>query len=153
MGLRPVGAERAEHQPRHHPLPIVEVGQSAEQGDDGVGAGVEQVVVAEGAQGHVLGAACPKGHRPRPLALVEPQRVVLRPHLVDAGLGVVGGDLSAHHLVVEAAGHQGHAVGVTGHLQGERLGHRDGLEEVLDAQQRPLSRARRHCKQDRRSFV
>ena len=55
MGLRPVGAEGAQHQPRHHALPLVEGGERPHQGDDGVGAGVEQVVVPEGPQGTYSG--------------------------------------------------------------------------------------------------
>ena len=61
----------------------------------------------------------------------------------------MGGELAAHHLVVEAAGHQGHAVHVPGQLQGEGLGDGDGLEQVLDAQQGAFPRpGRRHRQQD-----
>ena len=149
VGLRPVGAEGAQHQPRHHPLPLVQLGESAHQGYQGVRAGVEQVVVAEGAQGHVLGAIGPQGHAPRLLPLFEAQGVVLLVHPPYAGLGIVGGELAAHHRSVQAAGHEGHAVHVGGQLQGEGLRHRDGLEQVLDAQQGALPGAgRRHRQQD-----
>ena len=149
VGLRPVGAEGAQHQPRHHSLPLVEGRERPHEGDEGVGAGVEQVVVPEGAQGHVLGAVGPQRGRPRLLALGEAQGVVAGVHLPDAGLGVVGGELAAHHLVVEAAGHEGHAVHVPGQLQGEGLGDGDGLEQVLNAQQGAFPRpGRRHRQQD-----
>ena len=61
----------------------------------------------------------------------------------------MGGELAAHHLVVEAASHQGHAVHVPGQLQGEGFGDGYGLEEVLDAQQGALPGPwRRHRQQD-----
>ena len=149
VGLRPVGAEGAQHQPGHHALPLVEGRQRAQQGYQGVGAGVEQVVVPEGAQGYVLGAVGPQGHAPRLLTLVEPERVVGGVNLPDAGLGVVGRELASHHLVVEAAGHERHAVHVRGKLQREGFGDRDGLEQVLDAQQGSLPRpGRGHRQQD-----
>ena len=56
-------------------------------------------------------------------------------HILDAGLGVVGRYLALDHLVVAAAGHEGHAVGVSRQLQREGLRDRDGLEQVLHAQQ------------------
>ena len=87
---------------------------------------------------------------PRLLALFQAQGVLLRGHLPDAGLGVVGGELASHHLVVLAAGQQGHAVGVPGQLQGEGFGDGDGLEQVLHPQQRPLSGAPRRHRQQRR---
>ena len=127
VSLRPVGTEGAQHQPRHDALPLVQGREPAHEGDEGVGAGVEQVVVAEGAQG-----------------------VVVRVHLPNAGLGVVGGQLAAHHLVVEAAGHQRHAVHVPGQLKGEGLGDGDGLEEVLDAQEGALPRPRRRHREKHR---
>ena len=149
VGLRPVGAEGAQHQPRHDALTLVDVGEGAHQGDEGVGAGVEQVVVPEGPQGHVLGGVGPQGHAPRLLAVAHAQGVVVRVQLLDAGLGIVGGELAAHHLVVEAAGHEGDAVHVGGELQGEGLRHRDGAEHVLHAQQGALPGAgRRHRQQD-----
>ena len=149
VGLGPVGTEGAQQQPRHHPLPLVEGRERAHEGDEGVGAGVEQVVVAEGAQGEVLGAVGPQRERPRLLPLARAQGVVLGVNLLDAGLGVVGGELAAHHLVVQAAGHQGHAVHVPGQLQGEGFGDGDGLEQVLDAQQGALpGPRRRHRQQD-----
>ena len=154
VGLGPVGAEGAQHQPCHDAFPLVQGGQSAHEGDEGVGAGVEQVVVPEGAQGHVLGGVGPQGDGPRLLALAQPERVVFGVHLLDAGLGIVGRDLAAYHLVVEAAGHQGHAVHVPGQLQGEGLGHGDGLEEVLDAQECALpGPRRRHRQQDGASVL
>ena len=149
VGLRPVGSQGAQQQPRHHALPLVEGRERAHEGDEGVGAGVEQVVVAEGAQREVLGAVGPEGDRPRLLPLARAQGVVLGVNLLDAGLGVVGGDLAAHHLVVEAAGHERHAVHVPGQLQGEGFGDGDGLEEVLDAEQGALPGPwRRHRQQD-----
>ena len=149
VGLRPVGAQGAQQQPRHHALPLVEGRERAHQGDEGVGAGVEQVVVPEGSEGEVLGAVRPQGHAPRLLPLARAQGVVVGANLLDAGLGVVGGELAAHHLVVEAAGHQGHAVHVPGQLQGEGFGNGDGLEQVLDAQQGALAGPwRRHRQQD-----
>ena len=60
VALRPVGAEGVQHQPRHDALVLLQVGQRAEQGDDGVGAGVEEVIVPEGAQRHVVGTARPQ---------------------------------------------------------------------------------------------
>ena len=134
VGLRPVRAQGAQHQPRHDALPLVQRRQRAHEGDEGVGAGVEEVVVPERAQGDVLGAVDLQGHRPRLLVLAQAQGVVLGLNLVDMGLGVAGGDLAAHHLVVEAAGHQRHAVHVPGQLQGEGFGDGDGAEHVLDSQ-------------------
>ena len=136
--LRPVGSQGAQHQPGHDALPLVEVRQRAHEGDEGVGAGVEEVVVPEGAQGHVLGAVGPERHGPRLLVLVQTQGVVLGGNLVDLGLGVAGGDLAAHHLVVQAAGQESHAVRVPGQLQGEGFGDGDGAEEVLPAQEGAL---------------
>ena len=149
VGLGPVGSQGAQQQPRHHALPLVEGRERAHQGDEGVGAGVEQVVVPEGSEGEVLGAVRPQGHAPRLLPLARAQGVVVGVNLLDAGLGVVGGELAAHHLVVEAARHQGHAVHVPGQLQGEGFGDGDGLEQVLDAQQGALPGPwRRHRQQD-----
>ena len=109
----------------------------------GVGAGVEEVVVPEGPEGDVLGSVGPKGHAPRLLPLARAQGVFLRVKPLDAGLGVVGGQLAAHHGGVQAAGHQRHAVHVPGKLQGEGFGHGDGLEEVLHAQEGALPGSRR----------
>ena len=78
VGLGPVGAEGAQHQPRHDALVVVQVGQRAQQRDQGVRAGVEQVVVPEGAQGDVLGAVGPERHGPRLLAFAQAQGVFLR---------------------------------------------------------------------------
>ena len=36
VSLRPVGAEGAQHQPRHDALTLVDVGESAHEGDEGV---------------------------------------------------------------------------------------------------------------------
>ena len=148
MGLGPVGAEGAQKQPRHHALVVLQGRERAHEGDEGVGAGVEQVVVPEGAQGDVLGAVGPQRHAPRLLPLAQAQGVVAGVQLPDAGLGVVGGELAPHHLVVEAAGHEGHAVHVGGQLQGEGFGNGDGAEHVLDSQQRSLPGPwRRHRQQ------
>ena len=78
VGLRPVGSHRAQHQPRHDALLLAKVGQRAQDGDEGVGAGVEQVVVPEDPERDVLGAVGPERHGPRLLALVDAQGVVLR---------------------------------------------------------------------------
>ena len=130
------------------PPPLLEGRDRAHQGDEGVGAGVEQVVVAEGAQGDVLGAVGPQRHAPRLLSLARAQRIVVGANLLDAGLGVVGRELAAHHLGVEAAGHERHAVHVSGQLQGEWFGDGDGLEQVLDAEQGALAGpGRRHRQQ------
>ena len=75
--VRPVGAKGAEQQPRHDALSVLEVGQGPHEGDEGVRAGVEQVVVPEDPQGRVVGSARPEGHAPRLLALVDAQGVVL----------------------------------------------------------------------------
>ena len=148
VGLRPVGTEGAQQQPRHDALSGAQGRQSAQEGDEWVRAGVEQVVVPEGAQGRVVGAVGPQRHAPRLLSPARAQGVFVRRHLVDAGLGVVGRDLLAHHLAVEAADHQGHAFDVARQLQGEGLGNRDGLEQVLHSQEGALSRAgRRHRQQ------
>ena len=152
VGLRPVGSHRAQHEPRHHALPLVEVGERPHQGDEGVRAGVEQVVVPEGAERHVLGAVGPQRHAPRLLLLAQAQGVVPGGNLLYLGLGVAGGDLAAHHLVLEAAGHEGHAVRVPGQLQGEGFGDGDGAEHVLDSQEGALPRPRRRHRQQHRGF-
>ena len=51
VGLRPVGSQGAQHQSRHHALTLVQGRKSAHEGYQGVGAGVEEVVVAERAEG------------------------------------------------------------------------------------------------------
>ena len=148
VSLRPVGAKGAQHQPRHDALTLVDVGESVHQGDEGVGAGIEQVVVPECSERHVLGGVGPQGHAPRLLAITHAQGIVVRVHLPDAGLGIVGGELAPHHLVVEALGHEGDAVHVGGQLQGEGFGNGDGAEHVLDSQQRSLPDPwRRHRQQ------
>ena len=143
------GPRGAKQQTGHHPLPLVEGGQSAHEGYQRVGAWVEEVVVPEGAQGEVLGAVGPQGHAPRLFLLAYAQGVVVGVNRLDACLGVVGGELAAHHPVVEASGHQRHAVHVPGKLQGEGFGDRDGLEQVLHSQERALPGPwRRHRQQD-----
>ena len=87
-------------------------GGCPQQGDEGVGTGVEEVVVAEGAQGHVVGTAGGQGQTPGLLALGEMQGILLAGELLDAGLGVVGGDLAAYDLAAAAAREQGDAVRV-----------------------------------------
>ena len=141
--LRPVGSQGTQHQPRHDALPFVQVGESAHEGDEGVGAGVEEVVVPEDAERDVLGAVGPERHAPRLLALVQAQGVVLGGNLLYLRLGVAGGYLATHHLVLQAAGQQGHAIRVPGQLQGERFGDGDGAEHVLDSQERSLTYPRR----------
>ena len=70
-------------------------------------------------------------------------------HVVDHGLGVVGGELVAHGLLVEAAGHEGDAVGIARQLQGEGFGDGDRREQVLDAEEGALAAARgRHLEED-----
>ena len=150
MSLGPVRPERAQQQPRHDALALAQVGERAEQPHQRVRAGVEQVVVAEGAQRHVLGAARAQRDGPRLLALAQQQRVVVRLDLLDARLRVAGGDLAAHDLVALAARKQRHAVGVAGQLERERLGHGDRAEQVLDGEQRALAGARRRHRQQRR---
>ena len=148
VDLRPVGAQGAQHQPRHDALPFVEVRKRAHEGDERVRARIEQVVVAEDAERGVLGAVGPEGHAPRLLILAQSQWIVLRRDLLDVGLRVAGCDLSAHHPVVHAARHEGHAVCIPGQLEGEWFGDGDGAEHVLDSQQRSVSGpGRRHRKQ------
>ena len=79
--------------------------------------GSSRVVVAEGAQGHVLRAVHLQGDGPGLLVLPQRQGVIVLGNLFDAGLGIVGGDLAAHHLVVLAADHQGYAIAVSGQFQ------------------------------------
>ena len=141
--LRPSGAEGAQEQACDDAFPGVQVGERTEQRDERVRAGVGQVGVAEGAQGHVLGTGGAQGHRPCLLAVPQMQGVVLRHDLVDARLGVVGRDLGADDLSVLAAGHEGDAVGVARELEGEGFRHGDGAEKILDAEERALAGARR----------
>ena len=150
MGLGPVGAQGAQQQAGQDPLAVLQVGQGADDGDEGVGAGVQQVVVPEGAQRHVLRAGGTEGQAPGLFAPVDEDGVLVHGHLLDAGLGVVGGQLAPDHLPVQAAGQQGNAVGGAGQLQGEGFGDGDGLEQVLDAQHGALAGAgRRHRQQHR----
>ena len=153
VGLRPVGSHRAQHQPRHDALPLVEVGERAHEGDEGVGAWVQQVVVPEDPERHVLGAVGPERHAPRLLVFGQAQGVVLGGNLLYLGLGVAGGDLGAHHLVVQAAGQERYAVHVPGQLQGEGFGDGDGAEHVLDSQERSLPRPGRRHRQQQRGFL
>ena len=139
VGLGPVGAERAQQQTGHDALALPEGRQRAQQGEQRVGAGVKQVVVAEDAQRHVLGPARAQRHRPGLLALFEAERALLRLELVDAGLGVVGCDLAAHDLVVVAARQERDAILVAGQFEREGLGHGDGAEQVLDGEDGALA--------------
>ena len=150
--LRPIGSQGAQHQPRHDALPLVEVGESAHEGDEGIGAGVEEVVVPEHPERYVLGAVCPERHAPRLLALVQAQGVVPGGNLLYLGLGVAGGYLAPHHLVLQAAGQEDHAVRVPGQLQGEGFGDGDRAEHVLDSQQRALPGPGGRHRQQHRGF-
>ena len=150
VGLGPVGAQGAQQQPGQDPLAGPQGGEGADYRQQGIGAGVQQVVVPEGAQRHVLWAAGTEGQAPGLLSPVDEDGVVVDGYLPDAGLGVVGGELLPDHLVVLAAGQQGHAVHVPGQLQGEGFGYGDGLEQVLHAQERPLPGAGRRHRQQRR---
>jgi hypothetical protein len=151
VGFGPVGDQGAQQQARHQPLAGAQVGQRSQQGDERVGAGGQQVVITEGAQGHVVGAAGAQGQAPGLFTLFQAQGGVFRRHLPDSGLGVVGLELTLDHLPIVAAGHKGGAVGVAGQFQGEGLGYGDGLEQVLHAQKSSLASAgRRHRQQDGR---
>ena len=152
VGLGPVGTQGAQQQAGQHPLPGAQGGQGADDRQQGVGAGVQQVVVAEGAQRHVVRAAGAQGQAPGLFPHVDEDGVVVHRHLPDASLGVVGSDLAPHHLVVHAPGQEGHAAGVPGQLQGEGFRYGDGLEQVLHAQQGPLAGARRRHRQQHRGF-
>ena len=153
MGLGPVGAQGAQQQAGQYPFARAQGGQGADDRQQGIGAGVQQVVVPEGAQRHVLRPAGAQGQAPGLLAHVDEDGVVVHGHLPDAGLGVVGGELVPHHLVVVAAGQQVHAVGVAGQFQGERFGDGDGLEQVLHPQQGALAGARRRHRQQHRGTL
>ena len=153
VGLGPVGTEGAQQQPCQHPLAGAQCGQGADDRQQRVGTGVQQVVVPEGAQGRVLRPAGTEGQAPGLLAPVDEDGVLLHGDLPDAGLGVVGRDLAADHLAVLAAGQEGDAAGVPGQLQGEGFGDGDGLEQVLHAQQRPLAGARRRHRQQHRGAL
>ena len=144
-GLGPGGSQGAQQQAAEDAFPGAQRRQRADDGQQGVGAGVQQVVVPEGAQGHVLRSSGPQRHTPGPLADMDEDGVLVHGHQADAGLGVVGGQLLPHHLTLLAAGQQGDAAGVAGQFQGEGLGDGDGLEQVLHAQQGALAAAgRRH---------
>ena len=151
--LRPSGAEGTQQQAGDDALSVAQVGERAEQGYEGVGAGVGQVGVPEGAQGHVFGTRRAQDHRPRLLAAFDAQRVLPRRDLVDARLGIVGRDLAPDHLSLLAAGHEGDSPGVARELEGEGLRYGDGGKEVLDAEERALAGARRrHRQQHRRGW-
>ena len=115
-------------EPRDDSLAPVEGRQGAYERDQRVRPGVEQVGVLEGAQRQELRAVDPKRRRPRLLSRTEPQRVPLRTHLVDEGLGVVGRDLLLDDRALSAPRHESDARGVSHDLQRERLGDRDRLE-------------------------
>ena len=141
VGLGPLGTKGTQQQAGNDALAGAQGGQGADDRQQGVGARVQQVVVPEGAQGHVLRPVNPQGQLPGQLALPAAHGVVLGGHLADAGLGVVGGKLLLDHPVVLAAGQQGDAVHVPGQLQREGFGDGDGLEQVLHAQQGALAGA------------
>ncbi len=153
VGPGPVGSQGAQQQPRHDALSLLQVGQGAQECEKGVGAGVQQVVVPEGAQGGVHGAPGPQGHAPCLLLFPQNQWVFFLRHLANAGLRVVDRYLLPHHLAVDAAGHQRHAVGLSRQLQGEGLGDRYRLEQVLHTQQGALSGARRGDRQQHRGSL
>ena len=151
MRVRPVRAQRPQQQPRHYALPLVQRRQGADDRHQRVRARVEQVLIAEDAQRRVVRASRPQRHPPGLLAVAQAQGVVLLPHFGDAGLRVAHRDLAAHHLSVDAPGHQCDPVGSHRcHLQRERLGHGDRPEQVLDAEQRALTCARRRDRQQHR---
>ena len=143
VGLRPVGAEGAQEQTGDDAFSWPQGGQRSEEGEEGVGAGVEQVVVEEGAQGRVLGSARRERHAPGLLTRIEAQGVLRLGHRLDAGLGVMGADLAAHDLLVVAAGHEGDAIHVAREFEGEGFGDGDRLEQVLDAEQGAFPGSRR----------
>ena len=153
VGLGPVGAQGAQQQAGQHPFAGAQGGEGADDRQQGIGARVQQVVVPEGAQGHVVGAAGAEGQTPGLLAHVDEDGVLVHGYLPDAGLGVMGRELAAYHPVVLAAGQQGHAVGGARQLQGEGFGDGDGLEQVLHSQQGPLAGARRRHRQQHRRFL
>ena len=150
VGLGPVGPQGPQQQAAQDPFPGAQRGQCTNYGQQWVGAGVQQVVVPEGAQGHVLGPAGAERQSPSLFTDVDEDGVLVHGHLPDAGLGIVGGKLLPHHLPVLAAGQQGDAAGVARQLQGEGFGDGDGLEQVLHAQKGPLAGAGRRHRQKHR---
>ena len=135
MAAGPVRAQGAQEEPGDDALPLPEGRHGAQEGQQGIGAGVHQVLVPEGAERHVLGALDRQGHAPGGLAGPEREGVILGADGPQAGLGVVGGQLAPDDLAVQAPGQESDAPVVAGQLQGEGLRHGDGLEEVLDAQE------------------
>ena len=147
--LRPARSQRAHAQLGHDAFALPRGRERPEEGDEGIGAGIEEVVVAVGAEGDVVGTLRAQRQRPRLLPLAQAQGVVHMRHIVDHGLRVVGGELVAHGLLVEAAGHEGDAVGVARQLEGEGFGDGDRTEQVLDAEEGALAAARgRHLEED-----
>ena len=65
VGLGPVGTQGAQQQPGQNALPLPQVGKGADDRQQRVGTGVQQVVVPEGAQGHVLRPAGTRRVRPQ----------------------------------------------------------------------------------------
>ena len=121
---RPVRAERAQPQARHQPLAALQSGERADDGDERVGAGVERVVVLEGAQRQELRAVHAQPPRPGALARLQPQGVLLLCEFGDTGLRVVRLELLARQRALAAAGQHRDAVSVAGDF--EREGLRDG---------------------------
>ena len=138
--LRPQGKQP---QPGHHPLPLLQVGQGADDGDEGVGAPVQQVVVPEGAHGQVLWSPEQQVHGPRLLPPSQPQGVFFQGDIVHPGLGVVNAQLLADEGALPAPDQQGDPARVPGDLQREGFGDGDGAQQVLHAQHGTLPRAGR----------
>ncbi len=153
VGLGPLGTQGAQQQAGHDALAGAQGGQGADDRQQGIGAGVQQVVVPEGAQGHVFRAVNSQGQAPSQLPLAAAHGVVVGGHFADASLGVVGGQLLLDHPVVHAAGQQGDAVHVPGQFQGEGFGDGDGLEQVLHAQQGALAGAVRRDRHQGRGLL
>ena len=147
--LRPARSQRAHAQLGHDAFALPRGRERPEEGDEGIGAGIEEVVVAVGAEGDVVGTLRAQRQRPRLLPLAQAQGVVHMRHIVDHGLRVVGGELVAHGLLVEAAGHEGDAVGVARQLEGEGFRDGDRTKKILDAEEGALAAARgRHLEED-----
>ncbi|MYJ12058.1 MAG: hypothetical protein F4086_17280 [Gemmatimonadetes bacterium] len=142
VALGPVRSQRTQPQPSHEAFARPGPAQGADQGQERVGARVEQVAVAEGSQRRVRRAGGPERDRPGLFLLTQPQRVRGRLQLLHPGLGVVGRDLSADYVVARAACEQADARGLTGKFERERLGRGDRLEQVLDPEQGALAGAR-----------
>jgi hypothetical protein len=141
----PLGAQGQQPQSCHQTLAFAQVGEGADEGDEGVRALVQQVVVPVGSQGQVFRAREAQFHGPGPLPVGQAQRVVVRVDFCHLGLGVVHAQLLPGVGVLLAAGQQGHAGSISGDLQGEGIGDGNGAEEVFHAQQGALAGAgRRH---------